>query len=346
MCLTLPVYAQEDGLDLSVLEEEMPEAASDILGKSAAEDMDTEGMLERIGTAALSALSGTLREVCASAGIILAVVLICSLTQAADSSGRSVNYVSLAGVAAISASCITDVNSYMGQALEALETLSTYSKVLMPTLTTLSAATGAVSAGAAKCAATMIFMDVLLRLARSLVLPAVCAFASLAVVDAAVGNGALKAAAGLMKTICNWFLTLLTLAFTAWLSLVSVVSGTADAAAARMTKTAVSAALPVVGRIVADAASALAAAGATIKSTAGVLGLLVVLCVCLLPFVQLGVRYLVYKATAALCACFAQGKLSQLVDAVGSCFGMLLALTGVGAMILFISVFAFMRVVV
>lgn len=58
----------------------------------------------------------------------------------------------------------------------------------------------------------------------------------------------------------------------------------ADALAARVTKTAVSAALPVVGSILSDAASTLAAAAGTLKATIGIFGLLAVAAICLPPF--------------------------------------------------------------
>ena len=92
-------------------------------------------------------------------------------------------------------------------------------------------------------------MDVLLSVARSVLVPCVCGYAALSVADAAVGNEILKTAKKIMKTVCTALLSAVCVAFTAWLSLTGVVTGTADALAARVTKTAVSAALPVVGSI-------------------------------------------------------------------------------------------------
>ncbi len=57
--------------------------------------------------------------------------------------------------------------------------------------------------------------------------------------------------------------------------------------AARVTKTAVSAALPVVGSILSDAASTLAAAAGTLKATIGIFGLLAVAAICLPPVLTL-----------------------------------------------------------
>ena len=275
---------------------------------------------------------------------MMAVVLICSMAEAADSSGRSAAYVLLAGVAAIGAAALSDVDSYMSAALEAMETLSDYSRVLLPVLAATAAASGAVGTAAASSAATAVFMDMLLHLSVRLLIPVICGYAALAIANAAVGNGALKTAAKLMKSGCTLLLGGLTTAFALWLSVSGVVSGSADASAARLTKTVLSTALPVVGRILSDASGALAAAAGSLRGLCGSFGLLAVLCICLSPVLELGIRYLLYKLCAALCACISGGRLAELLDNLGSCFGMLLAMTGSGAVFMYISIFSFMRI--
>lgn len=69
----------------------------------------------------------------------------------------------------------------------------------------------------------------------------------------------------------------------------------------------------------------------------GLVGLLVVLAVCLTPFLRLALQYLVYKAAAALCAVVTQPRLSGLIDAIGSAFGLVLGMTGAGALVLLVS---------
>ena len=145
-----------------------------------------------------------------------------------------------------------------------------------------------------------------------------------------------------MKTVCTALLSAVCVAFTAWLSLTGVVTGTADALAARVTKTAVSAALPVVGSILSDAASTLAAAAGTLKATIGIFGLLAVAAICLPPVLTLGVRFFVYK-TAAVCECVADKRFSELISNLGTAFALLLAINGAGAMMLFLSLYSLIQ---
>ena len=184
-------------------------------------------------------------------------------------------------------------------------------------------------------------MDVLLSVARSVLVPCVCGYAALSVADAAVGNEILKTAKKIMKTVCTALLSAVCVAFTAWLSLTGVVTGTADALAA-----AVSAALPVVGSILSDAASTLAAAAGTLKATIGIFGLLAVAAICLPPVLTLGVRFFVYKLTAAVCECVADKRFSELISNLGTAFALLLAINGAGAMMLFLSLYSLIQTVV
>lgn len=345
--LGLPALAApEDYLpDTEALEEALPEEAQDILGGQDPAALPEDGLLEKVLSSAGEALWSALGNAGRAAGVLLTVTVLCSLAGSLDTGGRASRYVLLAGVAAMGAVAVSDFDSYMQYGLSALQTLADYSRVLLPTLAAAAASTGAVASAAAKYGATALFMDVLLSLARNVVMPAVCGYAALAVADAAVGNEALKAAKKIMKSLCTFLLTGLSLAFTGWLALTGVISGTADAVTARVTKTAVSAALPVVGSILSDAAGALASAVSMLRNSVGVFGLLAVLCVCIGPFSALGARYLLYKLAAAVCSCVADKRLSELVDSLGTCFGMVLALNGVGALMLFVSIFSLIRTV-
>ena len=345
LLLPLPVRALDGLPDTGELEDSLPEAAREFLSGESAAAMPEDGVLDRILSAAWDALRSALGGACRTAGIMLTAAMLCALSETLDTGERAPRYILLAGVAAIGASAVSDFDSYMGLGLNALQTLSDYSRVLLPTLTAAAAASGAAASAAAKYAATALFMDILLSLARAVVMPAVCGYAALAVADAAVGNGALKTAKKLMKSVCTTLLTGLSLCFTGWLALTGVIAGAADSLTARVTKTAVSAALPVVGSILADAAGTLAAAVSALRNSIGVFGLLAVLCVCLAPFAALGARYLVYKLAAAVCACVSDKRLAELVDCLGTCFGMVLALTGTGALMLFVSIFSLIRTV-
>ena len=77
----------------------------------------------------------------------------------------------------------------------------------------------------------------------------------------------------------------------------------------------------------------------------GVALLLAVLAICLTPFVTIGVQYLLYKLAAFLAGTVTQEPLADLIDALGSAFGLMLGMTGSCALALLISIISSVSVV-
>ena len=149
----------------------------------------------------------------------------------------------------------------------------------------------------------------------------------------------------LTKRVVSLATALVMTGFTAWLGISGAVTGAADAVTARAAKTAISAALPVVGGVISDAASTVVAGAGLLKNAVGAFGLIAAASVCLAPFLALGLRYLCYKAAAALAAAFADKRVSGLISELGGVFGMVLGVVGASALMLFISIISVTKAV-
>ena len=277
--------------------------------------------------------------------VTVAVAVICS---AAESGGTKsgIDYVNLGGCLAIAALTLGDVSTVTVMGRQAIEEMSQFSRVLMPTLSTVAASAGAISSAGAKYAATAIFLDVLTGIAGGLILPLVGAFSAAAVAGAVIGDGRLKAVVKLVKYISKISLTALVTVFTAYLGLTGIAASGADAAAAKAAKAAISTFVPVVGKLVSDASESLVAGAGVIRNTVGIFGLGAVIALCAAPFLALGLRYLLFKAAAAVVGVIAGGRVAALVEDIGSAYGMVLACVGTGAIFMFISILSMIRTVV
>ncbi len=337
--------AQAESAGVGELERALPDSAREVLGDALVEDaLDTESMLERFWSGLKDRLAQQVRRGVGGAAAVIAAALLCSLAfaMADDAVGR---YVELGGVLAVAAIACGDANSFILQGQSALQELSDFSRALLPCLTTAAAAGGAVTSAAAKYAATALFMDVALTAAKSVVLPLIYGYLAASVASSALGSESLSGAAKLMKWLALTVMGLTMTAFTTYLSISGAVTGAADAVAVKAAKTTISTVLPVVGGIISDAASTVIAGAGLLKSAIGVFGLMAVAGVCARPFVSLGAAYLVYKAAGAISGAFAPGRVSGLIGAVGSVFGMVLGLVGSGAVMLFVSIISIVKAV-
>ena len=284
---------------------------------------------------------GELAGGCAATGLkLLAVVMLCALAEGAEMNGKKaeIQVVELAGALAITALTMTDMDAMIGLGRDTMGRMDAFGEVLLPVMAVLTAATGGVTGAAVRQGATVLFSQLLLTAMDRLLVPLIYAYAAVSCAYAAVGNPGLKKLAGLLKSTATFLLTAFLLAFVGYLTASGAVAGSVDASAVKAARMAISRAIPVVGGILADASETVLAGAGALRGTVGVAGMMAVLAICLTPFLRLALQYLIYKGTAALCAAVALPRLSQLIDAIGGAFGVVLGMTGAGALVLLVSI--------
>lgn len=328
------------------LEDALPAEAREVLGDISATDVGS-------GSSGIDAILDGLKEnglgifktALKSGVLMLTVVLLTALASSAMDDGGPRDAVSLAGAIAVSAIAVDNINSFIGLGMSTLNTLSDFSKAILPALCTAAVSAGAFTSASAKYAATAMFMDVLISVGTKLIMPLISAYIAAIIAGAVLGKETLTRVADMLKWICTTALTLLVMAFTAYLSLTGIVSGKADEVAIRAAKTTLGTLLPVVGGVISDAAETLVAGAGIIRNSIGVFGLLAVAAVCLMPILRLGAHYLVFKGTAALSEALTDKRMAELIGGVGTAFGLVLGLVGAAGIMLFISIFASMKAV-
>lgn len=282
---------------------------------------------------------GALRRAVRSGVLLLTVAMLCGMSESVrgELGGDGLDPVRLCGAAAITAIAVADVHSLMGLGREAIGQMDAFAKLLLPVVTAACAAAGLTVSAAARQGVILLFLNLLLTVVDRFLLPLCYGYVAVAVAGSALGNRGLDRLAGFLKWMCAGLLSLLFSGFVLYLTVTGAVGRNADAAAQKAAKTAVSAVVPVVGGVLSDAAESLIAGAGVLRGTVGVLGMLTVASICVGPFLYLGCHYLVYKLTAALAATVTAGPASDLIDALGSAFALVLGMTGGEALLLYVA---------
>lgn len=335
---------QADALDTGGLESAAGEYSP---GQPLSPDISLDEGLQGILDTGSDQVFGIVRKAARSGILLLVIVLFCGLADGMYGGlGKTgLDIVAVAGALAVTAVAVADVNSLIGMGRKALGDMELFSKVLLPTITAAVAASGSPGGAVARQLATMLFSDVLLSLISRLLLPLVYAYVAACTAYAALGNEGLKRIASTLKWAVTLILTSVLLVFVAYLTVSGVIAGTTDAVTVKAAKFTVSSVVPVVGGILSDAAETVLAGAGILRNAVGVFGMLTVLGICLAPFLQLGIHYLVYKAAAALTATVSGGRVAGLIDNVGGAFGLVLGMTGASALLLLISIVSAITVV-
>ncbi|MCL2829054.1 MAG: stage III sporulation protein AE [Oscillospiraceae bacterium] len=339
---------QADALGAGELGRAVPDGARPLLdGVSLQIGTDITGGMSGIWENVVGSLGGVLREAARSAATVMVIAILVGLLRSIyEGSGAEVpDFVSLLGVLAVSAAALGSSRAFIGLGADTLQELEAFSKVLFPTLAAAGTASGAFTSATVKYAGTVLFLDVLMTVSGRVILPVIYAYMAAAIGNAAMGSSGLKGAVRLLKWVAGALITVIMIAFVTYITVIGLVSASADVVATRLAKTAISTALPVVGGIIADAGGTVVAGAALVRNAMGVMGLLVVLAICLLPILQLGAHYLLFKAAAAVSASVTDPKIGELIGDLGTAFGMMVGLVGAGAMMIFFSILSMMRMV-
>ena len=290
---------------------------------------------------ALSKLAPNITEtgrVCIS---ILAIAMLVSLLQ--DVSTLSARTLNLVGTAAISIALLSPANTLIQLGVQTIESISEYAKLLIPVMTAALAAEGGAATSTALYTGTVIFNTILSGGITRLLVPMLYAYIALGIANVAIDESTLKNLKDFIKWLITWSLKIAIYTFTGYLGISGVISGTTDAAAVKATKLAISGSVPVVGGIISDATETILLSAGIMKNAAGIYGLLVILAIWIEPFLQIGIQYVLLKATAGVCGVFGCKRVISLVEHFCSVMGFLVAITATVCLLLLISIVCFMK---
>ncbi len=269
-----------------------------------------------------------------AAGIVILTAVVRGFSEAAG--GAANDAIDLAGALGISAVLLRDFSGVLSLCRSALDGISVFSATFQPVLAAALSMGGSAVTATTLQVASMFAFDLVLRLIENLLVPAVCVYLAVTVVDAAAGNGMLRGLAEGIGSLSAGALKLILTLFTAYLAIAGGVSGNVDRVALKTAKFAVSGAVPVVGGVMSDAAEAVLSGAALLRGSVGVFGMVCVTAICLAPFVRAGACYLCFKAGAALLSPLCSDSLKRLLSGIGTGFGLLLGMLSAACTILYL----------
>lgn len=290
---------------------------------------------------ALSGLNGPLRQAISCCGMILAAVLLCGLFDSADGIQKGT---AILGAFAITAICTGSLSAMIGLGTQTIDSIDRYTALLLPGMASLCAAAGSTAASSALYIGTAFLLKLLMSLIRVVLLPGIYMLAAISAAEAALDNDRLSKLREFLYWLISGTLKTSLYIFTGFLTVTGVISGTSDAIRIKAAKLALSGTVPVVGGIISDASDTLLTSAVTVKNTLGTYGLLAVLTVCLLPFLQVALQHFSMKLTTALSGLIGKKCHVALVGHLTQAMGLLTAAVGAYSMMVLICITVFLKI--
>lgn len=272
---------------------------------------------------------------------VVAMVLVMSVMQTITE--ISENIIRLTCAVAIGILLMSPVNSLIRLGETTITELSDYGKLLLPVMTAAMAAQGGITASSAIYTGTVFFNSLLTTLICKFMIPALYIFLCLAIANSAIQQDMLKKAKSFIKWLMTWVLKIVLYIFTGYISITGVISGVVDASALKAAKLTIAGVVPVVGSILSDATETILISAGVMKTTAGIYGIFAIIAVCIGPFLQIGVQYILLKISGAVCNMFGYKPAICLIEDFSTGMGFVLAMTGTLCILLLISLVCFLR---
>lgn len=333
-------------LEVDEIERALPEEGKEITGELRIDGgYDVRGALERLASEFVqSAVKGAREELRACCGIIAIAIAFNIALLISDGKGIS-GYMEICACAAAACILVRESDCAISEIAVILNQFSDFSKAALPVVFSSAALSGYTASAAAKYAAAVFAIDLMLSTAQKTIIPLVYAYIGVTLSCCLFSNPVLRGAAKLTKWLSVSIMSVMTAAFGAYISLTGIVAGSADAAAIKTAKTLISSVLPVVGSIAADSSAAILAAAALVRSSVGVFGLVGVCAICAGPFAVLSAKVLLIKAAGAAAEMMPNTRIARLVADISGAFVMMLGLLGCCGIMMFISIMAAIRTV-
>lgn len=274
---------------------------------------------------------------------ILWVVLF-SAVGFAVSEGPTARVISVAAVGTLFIITSSGLNSLVSLGMAAAEDLRVFSQSLLPVMASAAAASGIPAASAAMYAVSTAFLSGLVSLMNALLIPLIRAHLVLGAADAALDIALFSSLKKFVEAFIKMTLKLSMFGFTAFLLLTGVVSGSADAISVKAAKLAISSVVPVVGSMISDASETVLVGAKVLLQSVGIFGMLGALSVLILPFLKIGLRYLMMKISVFLSMAFQTEKVSSFLADVEKTVAFVLAVICCCGLFVFVSCVCFLRV--
>ncbi len=221
---------------------------------------------------------------------------------------------------------MTNVSDVVSIVKEATTNLIGFMNMLVPLLINLMLFTGSITTSSVLEPIILFSINFLGNIIQTVIIPIVLVVTSICVISKISDQIKINKISDFLKSGVIGFLGIILTIFVGIISLEGTLSSSVDGIAAKTTKTIVSSAIPVVGKILGDAVDTVLGCGLVLKNAVGIVGVIIVVGICIIPIIKLLVIMLSYKLLSAVSQPIAEEKIINLLEQMGDIFKIFLAI--------------------
>ncbi len=280
-----------------------------------------ERILEVIGPEFLS----TLQMITTILVIIIIHSILKSISESLENEGISkmIYYVQYILIVTVVMASFTDIIKMVE---DTVIELVAFMNLLVPLLITLMLYTGSIVTSGMIQPILLFVINFVGNTIQFIILPLTLIFTALIIISKLSDQIQVEKLSKFLKSGIIWFFGIILTVFVTIVSLEGTLSSGVDGLTAKATKSIVSSAVPVVGKILGDVIDSVLGSGIILKNAVGFVGVIIVLGISIIPIIKLALLSFTYSVLGAIVEPIADEKITKLLGQVGDIFKILLAI--------------------
>lgn len=208
---------------------------------------------------------------------------------------------------------------------QTLEEISNFTYMLLPLYMSLTAATGNITTSTATQSLILVATNLITSFINQILIPILVIATVIGIISNISDEVHMNKLSKYMKSISIWFLCIFLTIFTCILSMESNLGQGVDNLTAKTSKTVVSSAVPIVGKILGDTVESVLSCTNVIKNAVGTLGTVAIFIIGITPIIRIGVLTLFFYLISGVAEIIADQKIVYVLEQMGDSCKVLLA---------------------
>ena len=232
---------------------------------------------------------------------------------------------------------ITSFSNITNICVQTIKKLNNFMGLVIPILITLLVTMGNLSTVSILQPAILAMISIISTLISNLVIPVILISTILNLVSNISSKVNVEKISKFFKKAVLYILEFVMIIFIGILSMEGTLSANVDGITAKVGKSIISNAVPVVGKLISDATDSVIGAVSITKNAVGIIGILIVVVITISPIIKAFVLMMLFNLSAGICDSIADGRISKcmsvVADSIKTIFGIMI-------MILFLFIIA------
>ncbi|MDR0383775.1 MAG: stage III sporulation protein AE [Christensenellaceae bacterium] len=251
--------------------------------------------------------------------LIVAITILCGFIS---NNNQIVHFVAYAAVILVVVGTVADLIKMTGDTINGIKTQI---DVIFPIILTLMVASGANASAGVYQPAIALLSSAITQIFSYVVLPLFIISFAFSVVSHISPNAKLDRFVTFFNSLFKWLVGICFTVFIGFMTVNGITAGSFDSVSIRAGKLTASTYIPIVGGYLSQGFDLIMASSVLIKNAVGLGGILLLLGIVLSPIIKIIVFSLAIKLASALVQPIADSKISNFLNSIGKCFGMLIS---------------------